>query len=78
MPAPSPPTGVDVTVDRLMSEAEAAQFLGLAQQTLRHDRVHGRLNVPFIKLQHGVRYRLSTLVKWIDRRERLPGKGRAA
>jgi hypothetical protein len=78
MPAPSPPTGVDVTVDRLMSEAEAAEFLDLAPQTLRHDRVHGQLGISYIKLRHGVRYRLSTLVKWIDGRERLPGKGRAA
>jgi hypothetical protein len=75
---PRKPTGVDISYDRLMDEAETAEFLDLAQQTLRHDRCHGHLGIPYIKLRHGVRYRLSTLIKWIDGRERLPGKGRAA
>jgi len=52
----------------LLTEKEAATFLGCAMQTLRSSRVSGTLagvTAPkFIKMGRWVRYKLDTLEKW--------------
>ncbi len=57
-------------LDRLLTEAEAAEIIGFSKNTLRAWRVSGRLNKlippPFIKCGRAVRYRLSDLQTWMD------------
>lgn len=54
--------------DRLLNELEAAQFCGLAPSTLATWRSTGRYALPFVKVGRLVRYRLSDLEAWIERR----------
>lgn len=60
------------TPDRLMTEREAAQFLGVAPGTLRVARstgpMPGRIWLPFIKLGRAVRYDPGTLRAWLEAR----------
>lgn len=53
--------------DRLLTTKEAAAVLGVATQTLSRARVYGTAGYPpYIKIAKSVRYRLSTLLHWID------------
>jgi hypothetical protein len=55
-PEPSSPAYVD--------RRFAADYLGLAEQTLNNDQVTGKLNVPFYRFGRAVRYRLDELEAW--------------
>ena len=67
------------TLDRWGKPEEAAALLGVAVQSLAHDRVTGCLGgFPYLKLAHGVRYHLGRLKALAESRERTPGKGHAA
>lgn len=46
---------------RLLTAEEAAEFLGIAHQTLSVWRSTGRYDLPYIKVGRNVRYRLSDL-----------------
>lgn len=55
---------------RLLREAEAAEFLGMARGTLRNWRVYG-IGPEWVKLPNGsVRYRVADLMEWIESREK--------
>lgn len=56
---------------RLIDTAAAAEMLALSSGTLENWRVHGE-GPPFIKIGRAVRYRLSDLDAWIERRRLLP------
>jgi hypothetical protein len=53
--------------DRLFSRREAAEFLGLAPQTLAWWACRRRGELPFIKLGRLTKYRLSDLQAFIAR-----------
>jgi len=58
--------------DRLLTEREAAQFLGVAPGTLRVARstgpLPGRIWLPFIRLGRSIRYDPHTLHQWLAAR----------
>ncbi len=58
--------------DRLLTEREAAQFLGVAPGTLRVSRstgpMPGRIWLPYIKMGRSVRYDPATLRAWLAAR----------
>ena len=56
--------------NKLLTEKEAAEFLGLTQSALQGWRSTGRYSLPFIKLGFLVRYRESDLRHWLDTRTR--------
>ncbi len=57
----------NITGDRLLTVQQVAQITGQAVTTLNRARVHGTSNAPpFVKIGKSVRYRLSTVQKWID------------
>lgn len=57
------------SLDRLLTETEAAEVLGFSKNTLRAWRVTGRPRghkpPSFIKCGRSVRYRLSQLEEWM-------------
>lgn len=57
----------------LLDEKKAAEVLGLSPGTLSVWRSTGRYQVPFIKVGHLVRYRLSDLDAWLESRTRTTG-----
>jgi excisionase family DNA binding protein len=58
------------TQDPLLSEAEAAQFLGVKATTLQVWRCTKRYPLPFIKIGRLVRYRQSNLDAFLVLRTR--------
>ncbi len=57
----------NITGDRLLTVKEVSEITGQAVQTLNRARMFGTGNAPpFVKLGKSVRYRLSTVQKWID------------
>jgi excisionase family DNA binding protein len=55
--------------DRLLTEQEAAKVLDLEPGTLRHWRCDRRkYHLRYIKVGGAVRYRLSDLLQWLERR----------
>lgn len=56
--------------DKLMTRDEAAEFLGLAAGTLAvwSSKKGNLYNLPFVKIGSNVRYKLSDLEKFIERR----------
>jgi excisionase family DNA binding protein len=54
--------------DRMMTTAEAAEYLGVRPQTLSVWRSNKRYPIPFIKVGQGVRYRKSDLDAWLESR----------
>ena len=64
---------------RLISEKDAAEYIGMSAQFLRKSRMEGvRQNrtagPPFVRIGRSVRYDLSDLEKWIDAHRRaIPG-----
>jgi hypothetical protein len=69
------------TLDRWGTPEEAAAILGVAVQSLAHDRVNGALGgFPYLKLRHGVRYHLGRTKQLAEAREITPPgrRGRAA
>ena len=57
----------------LLTEQEAAEFLGVAPGTLSVWRSTGRYSVPFVKVGHLVRYRPLDVEKWLESRTRANG-----
>lgn len=49
----------------LMSQAEAAAYLGTTVGTLNSWRHYGKQNIPYIKWGNRIRYRKSDLDTWI-------------
>jgi excisionase family DNA binding protein len=52
----------------LVTREEAAAFLGVSVQTLRLWACKGQNDLPYIKVGRAVRYRVSDLHKFLDRR----------
>ncbi len=52
----------------LLTRAQAAEFLGLAPQTLAVWATTGRHSLPMVKVGRAVRYRLSDLEQWLKSR----------
>jgi excisionase family DNA binding protein len=57
-----------LTRPTLLDEKQAAEFLGVAPQTLSNWRCTDRYGLPFIRLGRSIRYRLDTLEKWLEGR----------
>ena len=57
----------------LLTEQEAAEYLKISPGTLSVWRSTGRYALPFVKVGHKVRYRISDLNLWINSRERASG-----
>ena len=57
--------------DRLYSPEEAAEYLGVVENTLSVWRSTGRYNLPYIKVGRLVRYRLSDLQAFLARHTHL-------
>lgn len=51
--------------DRLLTRAEAAEFLGVKTRTLANWACTKRYALPFIKIGSTVKYRLSDLEKFV-------------
>jgi hypothetical protein len=60
----------------LLTESEAARFLGLSVKTLQRWRV-GRRGVRWIKLERAVRYDPADLVAYIEAGRRTPSRDSA-
>ena len=58
---------------KLLTEKEAAEFLGLTPSALQVWRSTGRYSLPFIKVGFLVRYRESDLCQWLDSRTHASG-----
>ncbi len=52
----------------LLDEKQAAEFLGVAPQTLSNWRCSDRYGLSYVKLGRAVRYRLDHLEKWLEAR----------
>lgn len=53
--------------DRLLTEAQTAELLGLAPSTLRRRRSTGDPNQPdYVKIGRSVRYHLSSVIAFVD------------
>ncbi len=52
----------------LMTRSQAAEYLGLAEQTLATWHSLGRYNIPVVKVGRNVRYRMTDLDRWIESR----------
>ena len=61
----------------LLNNAEAAEYLGVAQQTLTIWRCVKRYNIPFVKVGSRVKYRREDLDAWLASRT-VGGLGGAA
>ena len=60
------PTLEPITGDRLLTVKEVAVMTSLSVDKLNRDRVYGTANAPaYVKIGKSVRYRLSTVQKWI-------------
>ena len=59
--------------DRLLTRREAAELLGVAEQTLAVWHCLGRYDLPVVKVGRSVRYRLSDLMTWLESRTRTRG-----
>ena len=67
--SPSPlSSGPEEFNDPLLSTAEAAAYLGLADNTMSVWRCTGRYDIPFIKVGRLVKYRRSELDAFLERR----------
>ena len=58
---------------RRMTEAEAAEYLGVSPGTLSVWRSVGRYNLPFVKVGRLVRYQQDVLDAWLESRTRANG-----
>lgn len=67
-----------MTDDLLLTEQDAADYLGMSPGTLREWRSLGK-GPPYLKLPTGtVRYRQEDLVEWVSQQRVVPGDGAAA
>lgn len=67
-----PPRPSTDTLPHLLTEREAAEFLGIAAGTLRVSRstgpIPGRIFLPYLKIGRAVRYDRATLRDWLAAR----------
>jgi excisionase family DNA binding protein len=56
------------TTEPLMTPAEAADYLRVAEGTLTVWRCTGRHDLPFVRVGRRIMYRRSALDRWIDAR----------
>lgn len=69
MPSANKPT-------QLLTTKEAARFLAVSPAFLERDRWKGP-SIPFVRIgEHRVRYKLSALEAYIDRRQSVRSKGK--
>ncbi|MBW3599074.1 MAG: helix-turn-helix domain-containing protein [Planctomycetes bacterium] len=54
------------TPDKLLTAEEAAEMLGIAQQTLSVWRSSGRYKLAYIKVGRNVRYRKSEIERFLE------------
>jgi len=54
--------------DVLLTPTEAAQILGVREQTLAVWRTTGRYSLPFVRCGRNIRYRSADLTAWLDSR----------
>lgn len=54
--------------DKLITCQEAAELLGMKEQTLAIWRMTGRHSLPFVRVGRSIKYRLSDLLAWLDSR----------
>lgn len=57
----------------LVDDTDAANILGVSPGTLSVWRSTGRYALPFVKVGRNVRYRVSDLNAWLDKRTRSNG-----
>jgi len=57
-----------VNSEKLLTRSQAAELLGLREQTLAVWASTHRYNLPFVKVGRAARYRLGDLQKWLDSR----------
>lgn len=57
-----------INTKRLVTPEEAAQLMGTAVGTLTIWRTTGRYNLPYVKVGRLVRYKLSDIEAFIERR----------
>ncbi len=57
-----------VASSKLLTRAEAAEYLGLRIQTLAVWAITGRYGLPMVKVGRSVRYRQSDLDAWLESR----------
>ena len=57
----------------LMTRAEAADYIGVKEQTLAVWACANRYGLPFVKVGRLCRYRRSDLDAWLAQRTRCPG-----
>ena len=57
-------------LNELLTNEQAAAYLGVSPQTLCVWRSVGRYNLPFLKIGRLVRYRKSDLDDWLEKRVR--------
>lgn len=58
------------STDPLLKPAQAAEYIGVSENTLSVWRCVGRYNIQFVKVGRLVRYRKSELDAFLDRRTR--------
>lgn len=58
----------DLSKTKLLTRAEAAEFLGVTVGTLAVWHSTGRYKIPVVKVGRSCRYRLADLEAWIDSR----------
>lgn len=56
----------------LLSAEQAAEYLGVAVQTLSKWRCTGEQNIPYIRVGRSIRYRLEALEQWLQDRTVAP------
>jgi excisionase family DNA binding protein len=54
---------------RFLTRKEAAEFLGVKEQTLNTWKWAGRHNLPCIKVGRSIRYDINDLEKWLQSRK---------
>jgi len=59
--------------DPLFTSPEAAEYIGVSENTIVVWRCVGRYAIPFIKVGRLVRYRRSDLEAWLESRTRTNG-----
>jgi hypothetical protein len=66
---PEAPVNIaEIPVDRMITTRQAAEILGLSEETLKKWRQRGGNGLSFLRYPDGaVRYRLSTITKFLDR-----------
>lgn len=57
-----------ITDKKLLNSKETAEYLGVTEGTLAVWRTNKRYNIPYIKVGHLIKYRVSDLERWLDER----------